>query len=79
VKKGASIGANATILPGLVIGEYSFIGAGSLVTKDIPDYTFWYGNPATQKGYITEEGILLDMNKRDKNGVEHILKSDTND
>ncbi|HBU46087.1 MAG: N-acetyltransferase [Bacteroidales bacterium] len=79
VKKGASIGANATILPGLVIGEYSFIGAGSIITKDIPDYSFWYGNPAIQKGYITEEGILLDMDKRDKNGVKHILKIDTDD
>ena len=79
VKKGASIGANATILPGLVIGEYSFIGAGSIITKDIPDYSFWYGNTATQKGYITEERILLDMDKRDKNGVKHILKTDTDD
>ena len=79
IKKGASIGANTTVLPGLVIGKYSFIGAGSVVTKNIPDHTLWYGNPATQKGYITEDGILLDMDKRDKDGVEHVIKSETND
>ena len=45
------------------------------VTKDILPYSFHYGNPATQKGYITEDGILLDMEKRDKNGVEHILNT----
>lgn len=46
VKKGASIGANATILSGLVIGTNSFIGAGSVVTKNIPDNELWMGNPA---------------------------------
>lgn len=46
IKKGASIGANATILAGLTIGENAMIGAGSVVTKDIPDNTLWYGNPA---------------------------------
>lgn len=75
IKKGVTIGANATILPGIVIGEYAFIGAGSVVTKNILPYSFHYGNPATQKGYITEDGILLDMEKRDKNGVEHKLKT----
>lgn len=74
VKKGASIGANATILPGIVIGEYAFIGAGSVITKNIPDYTLWYGNPGKQKGYITQKGILLDMNKKDKNGIHHELE-----
>lgn len=46
IKKGASIGANATILAGITIGENALIGAGSVVTKDIPDNTLWYGNPA---------------------------------
>ena len=46
VKKGASIGANATILGGIVIGENSLIGAGSVVTKNIPDNEVWFGNPA---------------------------------
>jgi len=46
IKKGASIGANATILAGITVGENAMIGAGSVVTKDIPDNTLWYGNPA---------------------------------
>ena len=48
VKKGASIGANATILAGVTIGENAMIGAGSVVTKDVPANTIWYGNPARQ-------------------------------
>ncbi|MCZ2396335.1 MAG: N-acetyltransferase [Chitinophagales bacterium] len=48
VKKGASIGANATILPGITIGESAMIGAGCVVTKDIPPHTVWVGNPARQ-------------------------------
>lgn len=46
IKKGASIGANATILAGVTIGENAMIGAGSVVTKDVPANTVWYGNPA---------------------------------
>jgi acetyltransferase-like isoleucine patch superfamily enzyme len=71
VGKGASIGANATILPGLTIGAYSFIGAGSVVTKNTPAYTVWYGNPAVHKGYITENGILLDMEMKDLSGKQY--------
>ncbi|RYY48743.1 MAG: N-acetyltransferase [Chitinophagaceae bacterium] len=48
IKQGASIGANATILPGLVIGENAMIGAGSVVLKDVPARTLWVGNPARQ-------------------------------
>jgi UDP-2-acetamido-3-amino-2,3-dideoxy-glucuronate N-acetyltransferase len=58
IKKGASIGANCTILPNLVIGEYALIGAGSVVTKSIPPYTVWFGNPATFRGNISEDGTL---------------------
>jgi UDP-2-acetamido-3-amino-2,3-dideoxy-glucuronate N-acetyltransferase len=57
IKEGATIGANATIVCGVVIGEYSFIGAGSVVTKDIPPYTIWYGNPAEFKGEATKNLI----------------------
>ena len=46
IKKGASIGANSTILAGITIGENAMIGAGSVVTKDVPANTLWYGNPA---------------------------------
>lgn len=49
VKKGASIGANCTILCGITIGENAMIGAGSVVTKDVPANTMWYGNPARQR------------------------------
>jgi acetyltransferase-like isoleucine patch superfamily enzyme len=58
IKKGASIGANSVIVAGHTIGEYALAGAGSVITKDIPPYTVWYGNPAKQKGYITKKGIL---------------------
>ncbi len=61
VQKGASIGANSTLIAGITIGENAFIGAGSVVTKNIPANTIWYGNPATHKGYITDDAILLDM------------------
>ncbi len=46
IKKGASLGANSTILPGIIIGENAMIGAGSVVTKDVPDNEIWVGNPA---------------------------------
>lgn len=52
VGKGASIGANATILPGIKIGQKAMIGAGAVVTKDVPDYAVVVGNPAVIKGYV---------------------------
>ena len=76
IKKGATIGANSTILPEITIGEYAFIGAGSVVTTDVPPNTLFYGNPAKQKGYITNEGVILDMEMKDKLGVFHDLKLD---
>ncbi|MDO5664828.1 MAG: acyltransferase [Bacteroidia bacterium] len=54
IKKGASIGANSTILPGNTIGENALIGAGSVITKNIESNTVWFGNPATQRGVIDE-------------------------
>ena len=71
IKKGASIGANATILSGIEIGQYALIGAGSVVTKSIPPNTLWYGNPAIQKGYVTNDGNLLDLNLKDKQGNQY--------
>lgn len=59
IKKGASIGANATILGGIVIGSYAIIGAGSVVTKDVPDFALVYGNPAKIKGWVNELGEIL--------------------
>ena len=59
VKKGASIGANATIVAGNTIGENALIGAGSVVTKDVPANTVWFGNPAKKKGTIDEKGNII--------------------
>ncbi|MCC6721315.1 MAG: N-acetyltransferase [Bacteroidia bacterium] len=61
VGKGASIGANATIVCGNNIGKYSFIGAGAVVTKDVPDYALLVGNPARQIGWISEYGHRLEF------------------
>jgi acetyltransferase-like isoleucine patch superfamily enzyme len=54
IRKGASIGANATIICGINIGKWAIIGAGSVVTKDVPDYAIVYGSPARIKGYVCE-------------------------
>ena len=59
VGKGASIGANATIVCGNDIGEYAFIGAGAVVTKYIKPYSLWVGNPAKQIGWVSEYGHRL--------------------
>ena len=61
VKEGASIGANATILCGITIGKSAFIGAGAVVTKSVPDYALYYGNPAKVKGWICDCGIKLNF------------------
>ena len=66
VRKGATIGANATIICGNSIGKYAFIGAGAVVTKDIPDYALAYGNPAQVNGWICECGVRLDFGKDSK-------------
>ena len=60
IKKGASIGANSTIVGGITIGEYSMIGAGSVVTKNVGTQELWYGNPAKFKGYVCECGQKCD-------------------
>jgi UDP-2-acetamido-3-amino-2,3-dideoxy-glucuronate N-acetyltransferase len=56
VKKGATIGANATIICGVVIGEYAMIGAGSVVTKNVPPYALIVGNPGKQIGWVDKDG-----------------------
>lgn len=66
VKKGASIGANVTIVCGHDIGEYAFIGAGAVVTKTIPNYALVVGNPAKQIGWVSEYGHRLNF---DSNGI----------
>ena len=56
IKKGASIGACSVILPDVTIGQYAMVGAGSVVTKDVPDYGLVYGNPAELQGYVDKNG-----------------------
>ena len=61
VGRGASIGANATIICGIRIGQFAFIGAGAVITKDVPNYALFVGNPARQKGWMSEYGIKLEF------------------
>jgi len=61
VKRGASIGANATVVCGLTIGAFAFVGAGAVVTRDVPDYALAYGNPARVRGWACECGLRLEF------------------
>jgi len=63
VKKGATIGANATIVCGHTIGRYALIGAGAVVTHDVPDYALITGNPGRQAGWVSEYGCRLVFNE----------------
>lgn len=72
VKQGASIGANATIVCGHDIGRFAFIGAGAVVTKEVPDYALVVGNPARQTGWMSEFGHKL---KFDANGEANCPES----
>ena len=63
LKKGCSIGANATIICGVTIGEYALVGAGSVVTKDVPPYALVYGVPAHVMGKVDKEGNILEEEK----------------
>lgn len=72
VKEGASIGANATIVCGITIGKFAFIGAGAVVTKNVPDYALVVGNPAKIIGWMSEAGQRLQF---DKEGIAFCSKS----
>lgn len=79
VRKGASIGANATIVCGLSIGEYALVGAGAVVTKDVPPYALVIGNPARQSGWVSEYGHRLNFDVRGmafclESGERYLLK-----
>jgi UDP-2-acetamido-3-amino-2,3-dideoxy-glucuronate N-acetyltransferase len=63
VRRGATVGANATIVCGTIIGEYALIGAGSVITKDVASYALVYGNPAVQQGWISRMGYRLQLNE----------------
>ncbi|HOG20056.1 MAG TPA: acyltransferase [Salinivirgaceae bacterium] len=80
VKKGATIGANATIICGITIGKYAFVGAGAVVTKNIPDYALVMGNPAKQTGWMSEAGYKLTFNDKGvavcpENNETYLLKN----
>jgi UDP-2-acetamido-3-amino-2,3-dideoxy-glucuronate N-acetyltransferase len=79
VRRGASIGANATIVCGNDIGEYAFVGAGAVVTKQIPPFALVVGNPSKQIGWMSEFGHRLEFNKAGhavckESGQEYILE-----
>jgi UDP-2-acetamido-3-amino-2,3-dideoxy-glucuronate N-acetyltransferase len=81
VGRGATIGANATILCGITIGEYAFIGAGAVVTKNIKPFSLAYGNPARQKGWVSKMGYKLNFNENGEatcvhSGEQYVLKQD---
>ena len=79
INVGASIGANVTLLCGITIGKFSMIGAGSVVTKNVADFSLVYGNPAKQKGYICKCGEKLIFENNSSNckcGVSFFLTED---
>lgn len=61
VKRGASFGANSTVVCGVTVGQYAFVGAGSVVTKDLPDFAMVVGIPARQIGWMSKSGIKLEL------------------
>jgi acetyltransferase-like isoleucine patch superfamily enzyme len=76
IQKGASIGANATLLGGITIGQYALIGAGSVVTKSVDDFELVYGNPARQQGWVSRAGEKFSLGDGDKlirEGFEYSL------
>ena len=80
IRKGATIGANATIVCGNEVGEYAFIGAGPVVTKNIKSYALVYGHPAGQQGWVSKAGMKLQFNEEGKavcshTGEGYILKN----
>jgi UDP-2-acetamido-3-amino-2,3-dideoxy-glucuronate N-acetyltransferase len=72
VKEGASLGANSTIVCGHTVGRFAFVGAGAVVTKDVPDFALVIGNPARIVGWVSEAGRKLEF---DKNGMAFCEKS----
>ncbi|MDG1516797.1 MAG: acyltransferase [Flavobacteriales bacterium] len=81
IQKGASIGANATVICGNTIGRYALIGAGAVVTKNVPNYALIVGNPAKQIGWVSEFGHRLKFDKESKavcpeSGQTYVIKNE---
>jgi UDP-2-acetamido-3-amino-2,3-dideoxy-glucuronate N-acetyltransferase len=70
IKKGATLGANCTIVCGITIGKYAFVGAGAVVNKDVPNYALMVGVPARQIGWMSEYGEQLDLPVKGKGKVK---------
>ena len=78
VEMGATVGANATIICGIKIGKFSLVGAGTVITKDVKDFSIMVGNPARQIGWISTNGYRLNKNLQcPKTGEEFYLDSET--
>ncbi len=75
VRRGASIGANATVVCGNTLGQYCFIGAGAVITRDVPDYALVTGNPGRLRGYVCFFGDKLDIDKDQADVAESSCKS----
>eukprot|EP00178_Gracilaria_changii_P002724 TRINITY_DN1400_c1_g1_i1.p2 TRINITY_DN1400_c1_g1~~TRINITY_DN1400_c1_g1_i1.p2 ORF type:complete len:592 (-),score=102.82 TRINITY_DN1400_c1_g1_i1:13900-15675(-) len=73
IKKGATVGANATIVCGVTLGEYSFVGAGAVVTKDVPAHAMVYGNPAVVQGWMSTSGTKLTKDYSATNEGQSVL------
>jgi len=69
VRRGATIGANATVICGVTIGAYAFVGAGAVVTRDVPDYALVFGNPARVKGWVCACGEKLSLDPSSEKGL----------
>ena len=81
VQKGASIGANATVVCGNTIGSFAMVGAGAVITKDVSNYALVVGNPAKQIGWVSEYGHRLEFDESGKatceeSGQEYLLEND---
>ena len=82
IKRGASIGANATVICGNTIGEFALIGAGAVITRDVAPYALVVGNPAKQIGWVSEYGNRLEFGESgkatcDESGQEYLLENDS--
>lgn len=81
LRRGCTVGANATIVCGVTVGEFAFVGAGAVVTHDVPAYALVMGNPAGQTGWVSERGLRLHFNEAGEavcpeSGERYVLEAD---